>query len=196
MHLNIKRPILHWNYFLSIEEELLTTSKYVEFDLDNLKTFSTKYTKIILEASSEVDVLLTQVGKIFKQKKKKPNFKDHYKIINLNVNTLITEKLFIEQYGIDISPYEEWTNNKELDWHKTYNNLKHNRGSHYKEGNLENAFLSVGALFTTVVHYYQCIALNSNPGKRIRLSDVINSLKPKANLIKFYDEKHNWHVLS
>ena len=196
MYVRFNKPIHHWNYFLSIEEELINTSQFVEFDLDNLKTFSIEYTKIILEACAEVDVLLTQIGKIFDQTKSQPNFKDHFKIIKANVHSLITEKLCIDQYGIDIHPYEEWKIDKKLDWHETYNNLKHNRGEYYKEGNLENSLYSVAALFSTVVHYYRCLTAKANPNKKVRLSDVNNSLTPKAKLIKFCDEKHHWHVLS
>ena len=194
MHIRFNKPIHHWNYFLSIEEELMKTAKFVEFDLDNKKTFSIEYTKIILEACSEVDVLLNQIGKIFGQDKKRPNFKDHFKIIDTNVKTLITENLCIEQYGIDIQPYEEWTIDNELDWHRVYNNLKHNRGEHYKKGNLENTLLSVGALFTTVIHYYRCLIANNNPGMKVRISDVNNSLVPKTNLIKFSNEEHYINV--
>lgn len=195
MHIHYKRPIHHWNYFLSIESDLDSMAKYVELDPENYKTFSVQFTKIIIEACSEVDVLLNQTSKCLGQSRVKPNFGHHFSLIESKAKTMISETLEIEKYGITLNPYEEWQDGNEPSWHKAYNNLKHHRGEFYKEGNLENALLSVGALFTTVVHFYQCSASRACKEQGVQLSDVINSLEPKAKLMRYQDERHRWHSL-
>jgi len=185
MYIQFKQPLNYWKYFLSIEEELINTSKYVEFDNDNMRVFSTEFTKIILTASSEVDVLLAEISKLYGLTKKKPNFKDHFNIINKHVISLMSENVYLKNYGLIVSPFADWNDSEELAWHKSYNKLKHKRGTHYKEGNLENALLSVGALFTTSIHYYLCKAEIKNPEHRITLLSVIKSIEPKSKLFKF-----------
>jgi len=195
MHIRYQRPLHHWNYFLSIESDLISTSNFVELDLENYKTFSVQFTKIIIEACSEVDVLLSQISKVLGQSKKQPNFGDHHSFIKTKAETLISEDLEIEKFGITLNPYEEWKDGNEPSWHKAYNNLKHHRGEFYKEGNLENALLSVGALFTTAVHFYQCSASRACKEQGVQISDVINSLEPKAKLMRYQDERHRWYLL-
>jgi hypothetical protein len=196
MHIRYTRPLHHWNYFLSIESDLDLTSKYVELDLENKKAFSVQFTKIIIEACSEVDVLLSQITRILGQPKTKPNFGDHYTLIKAKAETLISESLEIDKFGITLNPYEEWKDGNEPSWHKAYNNLKHHRGEFYKEGNLENALLSVGALFTSAIHFYQCSASRACKEQCVQLSDVINSLEPKAKLIRYQDERHRLYILN
>jgi len=150
-----------------------------------MKTYSVEYTKIILSAASEVDVLLKQIYSSFGYKKRNPNFKDYCNVMKEKLGSLIKEKLCLEQYGFTLSPFTEWENNSQPKWHITYNNLKHNRTMNYKEANLENALLSVGALYTTVVHYYLCTSPLKTSIEERHLLDFTQSLSPKPKLIHF-----------
>jgi len=51
-------------------------------------------------------------------------------------------------------PFAEWEKGLEPEWHKAYNNLKHNRTKNNKDANLENALMSLSELYSTVVYYY------------------------------------------
>ena len=196
MYINYPRPLHYWNYFLTIEDELIETIKYVELNMENKNTFSIKYTKIILEASSEVEVLLNQISKRYGLTKKRSNWGDYFQIVNKNLKTLITDGMVLEQYGIIVKPFIDWKKEEELEWHKAYNSLKHDRGKHYKKANMENALDSVSALFTTVIHYYQCIAKIESGNMKTRISDVVNSITPNAKLIRYSDEHNNWNVVN
>jgi hypothetical protein len=48
---------LHWNYFLALENDLETLSRYVEFDVANFNVFSIELAHLLFAAASEVDVL-------------------------------------------------------------------------------------------------------------------------------------------
>jgi hypothetical protein len=185
LYINFNRPIHHWNYFLAIEDDLINTSRYVEIALDNKKTYSVEYTKIILSAASEVDVLLKQIYLSLGHKKKKPDFKDYCNVAKEGVKSLITEQLCLEQYGLTLYPFSEWENDEQPRWHIVYNNLKHNRTLNFKDANLENALLSVGALYATVVHYYLCTTPLKTSIEERHLLDFTQSLSPKPKLICF-----------
>ena len=185
MYIILDKPIHHWNYYLAIEDDMLKTSRYVEISLDNLKTYSVEYTKIILSAASEVDVLLKQIYLSLGFKKKKPNFNDYCIAIKEKLITLLTEQLCFEQYAISLSPFSEWENGLEPDWHKAYNNLKHNRTVNFKDANLENALLSLSALYSTVVHYYLCSTPLKMSIEERHLLDFIQSLAPHSKMIQF-----------
>jgi hypothetical protein len=175
----------HWNYFLAIEDDFINTSRYVEIVLDNKETYSVEYTKIILSVASEVDVLLKQIYLSLGYKKKNPNFKDYCNIAKDKLKSLITEQLCLEQYGLTLDPFSEWENDGQPSWHIAYNNLKHNRTLNYKDANLENALLSVGALYTTVVHYYLCMTPLKTSVEERHFLGFTQSLSPKPKLIRF-----------
>ena len=192
MFIQIDRPILYWNHFLSIETDLWETSRYVEFNVENSQTFSTEFTKIILSACAEVDVVLKKIAKMYGLNKNHSNFGDYLEIIRSEVPTLITEDVIIEKYNLDVSPFRDWNSDSELCWHKSYNNLKHNRGDYYKEGNLDNALTSVGALFTVVIHYYLSRVKTkkdaSEKAKNCKFQHVVQSLQEKSKLFKFTNQ--------
>ena len=50
-------PKLHWNYFLALERDLETVSRYVEFTPDNYKIYSIELAHLLFAAASEVDVI-------------------------------------------------------------------------------------------------------------------------------------------
>jgi len=185
MYIDFKKPNKHWNYYLAIEHDMLKTARYVEICEDNLKTYSIEYTRIIIAAASEVDVLLKQIYLALEFEKERPNFDDYYHAIKEKMPEFLSEPLYFEQYNIGFEPFTEWENGSEPNWHKAFNNLKHNRTENYKDANLENALLSLSALYTTVVHYYLCSASLKASIKERPLLDIINSLSPHSRMMQF-----------
>jgi hypothetical protein len=47
----------HWSYYVSLEDDLIETGRYVEICEDNFDTYSTQFTRLLLAAASEVDVV-------------------------------------------------------------------------------------------------------------------------------------------
>lgn len=53
--------LLHWNYFLAVEEDLHRLSRFIEFSQDNFETYSIELSRILFAASAEVDVVAKQL---------------------------------------------------------------------------------------------------------------------------------------
>ena len=47
----------HWNYFLALEKDLETVSRYIEFCHDNLNTYSIELAHLLLSLASEIDTV-------------------------------------------------------------------------------------------------------------------------------------------
>ncbi len=54
----------YWNYYLELEDQLIQTKRFVDFDISNYKTFSIEYLKLLQATCSEIDV----VAKIIAEK--------------------------------------------------------------------------------------------------------------------------------
>jgi len=56
-----------------------------------------------------------------------------------------------------VSPFQSWQNGySRLGWWQAYNELKHDRFSHQKQGTLEHAVNALAALFLTIIHSGTC----------------------------------------
>ena len=47
----------HWSYYMSLEADLLEASRFVEICPENFRTHSVQFTRMLLAAGSEVDVM-------------------------------------------------------------------------------------------------------------------------------------------
>src|SRR5690554_7657503 len=54
-----QETLIHWNFFLSIEEDLDRLGRFVDFSA-NEESFSIEIARLFLAASAEVDVVLKQ----------------------------------------------------------------------------------------------------------------------------------------
>ena len=53
----------YWNYYLELEEQLIQTKRFVDFDISNYKTFSIEYLKLLQATCSEIDVVAKIIAK-------------------------------------------------------------------------------------------------------------------------------------
>lgn len=64
--------------------------------------------------------------------------------------------MFIPRYGLQRVPWCAWASgsNKNPDWWRSYNRVKHERNAHFQEATLENAIDAMGALLVVMFLYY------------------------------------------
>ncbi len=49
--------MLHWDYYIALENDLLACQRYVEFHEANMKVYSVEFVRLLLATCSEIDVL-------------------------------------------------------------------------------------------------------------------------------------------
>jgi hypothetical protein len=145
----------YWQYFLAIEASLDETSRYVEIVSDNYKTYSVEYARILLSASSEVDVICKLLCRKIDATKRSKNIEDYRDIITGKYPNFHSMKVLIPRYGIELTPWEKWKNIENPSWWKSYNNVKHERSANFQDANLENTLNAVAGLFCLILYYYQ-----------------------------------------
>jgi hypothetical protein len=52
----------YWNYYLELEERMEATKKYVEYDSDNYKAYSSTYLMLLQAVCSEIDVVGKEIA--------------------------------------------------------------------------------------------------------------------------------------
>jgi hypothetical protein len=146
-----KSNIQYLNYYLLLEKNLEDIFKYIEPDKVNFKAYSLENAKLLLLIGSEVDILMKEIlpsgGNM-----------DQYRAETLRSPDygakFYRKKVFIEKYGLEAkSPWINFRNNKNPDWWRAYNNVKHDRFNNFKDANLQNVINALCGLFVIVCFY-------------------------------------------
>lgn len=144
----------HWSYYVSLEDDLIETGRYVEICEDNFDTYSTQFTRLLLAAGSEVDV----VAKILCRQKdpngKHENIDEYRTVITREIPALLNIELGIQWKSVRIKPWESWGASppSNPEWWRAYNKVKHERNANFKSANLRNTLGAFAGLFCVVRH--------------------------------------------
>ena len=80
----------YWQYFRELEDEILATRRYVDFQSDNYGTFSVEYLKLYQAICSEIDVIgkamAEEVDSNFKPDEKQNNIYKWWLVIQNDIS--------------------------------------------------------------------------------------------------------------
>lgn len=183
----------YWNHYLSIEDDFMSTIKYVSVDLFNSHAYSIEYTKLILGIGSEVDVVCKEYCNYIDSIKSPSRINDYAPIILTHEPTIKTQNIRIIDTVIDIIPWDLWDGTHSPLWWKLYNKIKHQRTDaltittdnsglkletthpdyhrydslrgipYYKFANQENVLKALGGLFILCMYFHKNISKGLDP---------------------------------
>lgn len=144
---------------LTVESALQEALPFVPFCDEHLPVWSSRFTRIILEAASQVD----SVWKATVNSDKELNIKHHYNTFG----KLVAGQKVVFFGGATpylVHPFEEWLDpewlnrcgSKRIPWWKAYTDLKHDRFANQKEATLKHAVSSVAALLLAIIYSGSC----------------------------------------
>lgn len=193
-----------WDYYLVLEQDFLSTERYVSFDLGdnylydrhkitrfrNSRCFSTEFAKQYQAICSEIDVILKAICKELKVEVQEKNICEYTKAILSDSfwKSIISQE--VEFKNIKLQPFMKWSvktiNKKEtvcLKWWTLYNEVKHNRAAKYQEANLKNVLNSLAGLY--ILENYLVKYIGDRDGSR----DVPNDMSKIFTMVN-WSTKH------
>lgn len=144
----------HWNYFLSLEQDVSNLARYVEPAPNNYSCYSMELARILFAASSEIDVVAKQLCKRLDPEGKAENMANYRKVILANFQEIALSQVEIPRFGISLKPWSAWGTGGNPSWWSAYNNVKHHRHTHFAEANVEHALNAVAGLFVILLFFY------------------------------------------
>ena len=155
--------MIHWNYLLALEKDIIAISDYIELSEENFNAYSVKLLKLNLSIGSEIDVVLKLLCEAYSPHKKLSSIKDYKDCIHQNMPDLITDSISIPRYNLDFKPFNKIgikisDGYQSPTWWQDYNRIKHHRYSDYNKANLKNALNSYAALL--LANLYLVVKLN------------------------------------
>jgi len=179
---------LHWNYFLALERDMETVSRYIEFSESNYAVYSIELAHLLFAAASEADVVCKLLCEQIDPVSRRDNIIDYRTIIRRGLPGVMNENVYIRRYGLAFTPWVNWTLQPDTnpDWWRAYNGVKHERNVHFQDATLKNALNALGALLVVTFHYY----LKSIAQKPLAVypeQDLTAQLQPESSLLRLKD---------
>jgi hypothetical protein len=144
---------------LTVETALQEALRFVPFCDEHRTVWSSHFTRIILDAASQVDSVWKATAKIIDSatSSDRLTLKDHYdrfggQVARQNVVFFGGESPCI------IRPFSDWRNSafSSPAWWDAYNKLKHDRFANQTQATLEHAVNAVGALLLAIIYSGSC----------------------------------------
>jgi hypothetical protein len=147
----------HWSYYMSLEDDLIETGRYVEICEDNFDTYSTHFTRLLLAAASEVDVVAKMLCGQINPQGSYANIDDYRETITPKFPAIPSIVMGIQWTDIRVKPWHSWAESPPSNpaWWRAYNRVKHERNNNFKEANLCNALTAIAGLYCLVRHLQQ-----------------------------------------
>ena len=205
----------YWNYYLEMEEQFLSTKRFVAFDKSNFKTYSMEYLKLLQAVCSEIDVMgkeiAHQINPNFKVSDASSNIQkwwytiqDWYHEESLEPIKMLDEIEFSPWQGYKIEQYQDKNGvthfrlvkgSKTPHWWTSYNKVKHNRTlddpdtqeQYFHRANFENLCNAFTALYLLEKRYMTSIG-RAEEYNRCQISQLFEKKKPSF----FLNESGQW----
>lgn len=171
MGITRQETLIHWNYFLTIEEDLYNLNRYVDFSKANDKTFSLEIARILLSACSEVDVVLKQLCLAIDITTSANSINQYHNLITTQISDFNSFKVIVPTHGLELQPWINWEANTPPIWWTAHNKVKHERHKLFELATLKNCLNSVAGLYVTVLHLYH---EEAKTGKLLHLPKLFN----------------------
>jgi hypothetical protein len=106
----------HWQYFLSLVDNLDRVSQYIELAEDNYTTYSTELTRILLAAGSEVDVVAKLLCARIDPDAEVDTIVDYGNLLMPAYPGLTSVEISIPRCRLAFMPWGEWTTTERPPW--------------------------------------------------------------------------------
>jgi len=145
----------YWDYYRAIEDDLIATSRYVEFEPSNFSCYSIEFARLLLATGSELDMVFKVLCKTIVGSSKADSINGYYTDITGKFPDLTTLKRSVRRFKLELQPFAGWTKNDPPCWWTCgFNKIKHARNEFFHFATLKHTLDAVAALQIALFHLY------------------------------------------
>src|ERR1035437_271699 len=153
----------HWQFFESVDDELHSLSRIIEFAPENFPTFSVHLTRLYLSVCSEIDVVAKLLCTRIAPTEIPKSVNEYRSLITAKFSNFSQLRIEMPSHELDFQPWLSWSSGNNPQWWKSYNDVKHERSKYYRDANLGNVLESTAGLLVLLVYCYQPQLYGKNP---------------------------------
>lgn len=156
----------HWQFFESLDDELDSLSRVIEFAPENFTVFSVQLARLYLSICSEIDVVAKLLCARTAPSESADNINKYRVLVTTHFPNFAQLHIELPTYALDFQPWVSWASGSNPKWWKSYNDVKHQRNKYYRDANLGNVLESAAGLLVVLVYYHQPELYTSSPPLR------------------------------
>ena len=145
----------HWQFFESVDDELHSLSRTIEFERENFSTFSVYLSRLYLSVASEIDVIAKLLCARIAPTEEPKRISEYRPLITGKFPNFANLRIEMPSHELDFQPWLSWSLGTNPLWWKTYNDVKHERSKYYRDANLGNVLESTAGLLVLLVYFHQ-----------------------------------------
>lgn len=145
--------LIHWNFFLALEEDLERLARFVDLSANDA-TYSLEIARLFLSACAETDVVMKQLVKKYVADSEAASINAYFPVISARLPRFVRFVAEIPRHRLVLRPWESWREKNPPFWWQDHNKVKHHRHEHFPKANLKNCVNSVAALYCATLHLY------------------------------------------
>jgi len=142
----------HWRYFLALEQDVERTTRFVEPHASNYRTFSIEFSRLILSACSEIDVVAKVICQSVDASAPAGNMDQYRAVIHKAFPHIHETIVEVPRFGLSMEPWKEWRTNVNPGWWQHHQLVKHHRHKHFSYADFEHCILSAAGLFSLALY--------------------------------------------
>lgn len=159
---------IFWKQYLLLEKDFLETDEFVSIEKSNNKTYSRRYTYLLLNICSEMDSVAEEYCRFIENSdkcKQKSIVNKIQEILMENAklkNATVKTKYPFEK--MSFVPFQSFDDESSADWWQDYNKVKHYRSDvpekgipNYQLANLKNVLSALAALYVLCKSFYMVL---------------------------------------
>lgn len=144
----------HWNYFLSLEDDILLLSRWIEFNDKNFECYSLELARLLMTISAEFEVIAKLICKYKRPESRPSSINAYQKILTGSLKNIPNVTITIPRFGLTFTPFVNWVHeDKPPFWWSANNKVKHDRSNSFHQATLKNVLNASAALFYLLVLY-------------------------------------------
>jgi hypothetical protein len=144
----------HWQFFESVDDELHSLSRIIEFERENFSTFSVSLSRLYLSVASEIDVVAKLLCARIAPTEKPKRISEYRPLVMAEFPNFAQLRIEMPSHELDFQPWLSWSSGTSPQWWMTYNDV-HERSKYYRDANLGNVLESTAGLLVLLVYFHQ-----------------------------------------
>lgn len=148
----------YWDYYRTIEDDLIVASRYVEFAKEHYDCYSNEFARLLMTAGSEVDMVFKVLCKEINPDSEARTINTYYPVVTGKKGRfpdLTKEKRYVRGFNLELQPFAYWTGcHAPHWWSHGFIEIKHERNISFESANLKNTLDAVAALQIVLFYLY------------------------------------------
>ena len=145
----------YWRYFLKLESDFYTTSRYLGGSTRNDATCSIEFAQQLICINTECEAVLKKICRAIDSKNPTANMGHYKRTLQRKFQKIHSATVYVESFSRTLQPFAGWNiAGGRLEWWNAFQDLKYHRDVNFEKANLIHTLDALCALLILELYLY------------------------------------------